>query len=220
MLRISNKQRAIINLAVKPFKITSNYLGTGLQNLIKYYTKYFSKRRYSIVHLLPAYKNSRNNVVLTVLFNSFVQKGGFATIRRPLTWNFYGNVLQTKYGRKKQRKEIKKERKKARLQKSNDATDKQSDVEIIEDTIATHSTVSESNENNQDETIEANTTVPAAHPNSTVTQDIPNNTSEKETEKEKIDLDDEIVNNIWNLDIQKVAALITETDENQLSECT
>lgn len=227
---ISNKQRAKVNSAAKPIGITTNFLGPGLQYLLKYYTKYYLKRRFSIVQYLTAYKNSKSSYILTIRFNKLVQKGGFAKKRLPLTWNFYGNVLLTKYGKKKQQKDLKNKQIKALRQKSTietiDITDKPIEVEIIEDSVESNV---ESNEKNIDETIETRETVEVRETvetgdkTSIVTPINPNDLNEKvaETNKEKSSLDDEIVDNIWNLDIQEVAALIvgSELDEKQASEC-
>lgn len=219
MMRISNKQRAIINSAVKPFKITSNYLGPGLQNLIKYYTKYFTKRRFTIVHLLPAYKKL-NSHILTVLFNTFLPKGGYAKKRRPVTWRFYGNILLTKYGRRKQRKEQKKKRKKIRHQKSSE--DVQPNVpnnEISPKNIVTDIDT-DSNEKStvvdDNDVFEVDLTPADTDESSNVA---PNNINDAEANKDKNISSDENVDNIWNLDIQEVAALITEgeNDEKQLN---
>lgn len=223
MMRISNKQRAIINSAVKPFKITSNYLGPGLQNLIKYYTKYFAKRRFTIVHLLPAYKKL-NSHILTVLFNTYLPKGGYAKKRRPVTWRFYGNVLLTKYGRKKQRKEQKKKRRKDRLQKSN-ATTKDVQLKVTNSkTLATSQIIftdidTDSNEKSNEDVFEIISNPGDTNENSTI---VSNNSKVTNvvTNKDKHNSSDEAVENIWNLDIQEVAALITEgeTDDKQPNE--
>ncbi|XP_055324553.1 uncharacterized protein LOC129579058 isoform X1 [Sitodiplosis mosellana] len=227
MMRISNKQRAIINTAVKPFKITSNYLGPGFQNLIKYYAKYFTKRRFAIVHFLPTYKKL-NSHILTVLFNKILTKGGYAKKRRPVTWRFYGNVLLTKYGRRKQRREQKKKRKKARRQKSSTPskdTKPKTTGPTADTSTAPHLVVTDidtdSNENSNDDVIEIISKPAEARKNGTEAPNKPN-ANDVEANKDKIISSDEIVDNIWDLDIQEVAALITEgeTDEKQPTEST
>lgn len=232
---ISKKQRAIINAAVKPFYITSNYLGAGLQNLLKFYSKYFAQLRYNIVHYSPTYKNYRHRHYLTVASNAFVRKGGYAKKRRPDTWTFYGNILLTKYGQKKQKQELKRRRKRARRQKKannkkqqnapNKSTHKLNDKECI---IISESSTSNPNDvaknpQNVDEKRCANEEVskPADEIATDDTQksDLSHeNCSDSNAGKD--DYDDETVDNIWNLDIQEVAALITESgnDDNQLSE--
>lgn len=225
MMRISNKQRAIINSAVKPFKITSNYLGPGLQNLIKYHAKYFTKRRFTIVHFLPTYKKL-NSHILTVLFNKIFAKGGYAKRRRPVTWRFYGNILLTKYGRRKQRREQKKKRKKARCQESNalPSEDAKSTTIPISNSSVTPQLVdsdidTDSNEKINDDVIEIiSKPVDEQEDSSTATSSNPNDTTDAESNKDKPSSNDEIVDNIWNLDIQEVAALITEGTEGEIDE--
>lgn len=226
-MQISRKQRAIINSAVKPFYITSNYLGTGLQNLIKFYSKYFARRRFTIVHFLPTYKNSRNSHCLTVLYNAFLKRGGYAKKRRPITWNFYGNTLLTRYGRKKQRKVLKNRRRKARRQKFNviepqptvaveDSKENSSDsVVIVPDDD------SDPKESNATQKSEVENIPTPADQNAENVVTPTDDESDPNSNTENSDLGDEVVENIWNLDIQEVAALITETgnDEKQLSEC-
>lgn len=212
MMRISNKQRAIINSAVKPFKITSNYLGTGLQNLIKYYTKYFTKRRFTIVHLLPAYKKL-NSHILTVLFNTYLPKGGYAKKRRPLTWRFYGNILLTKYGRRKQRKEQKKKRKKVCRQKSNVSSKDTVPIRPSSRTSAATPLVlsdieSDSNGKSNDDVTEITSDTNESSTAATDDPDI-NNVS---MIKDKTNSSEESTKNIWEIDIQDVAALIGEDE--------
>lgn len=251
IMHISKKQRAIINSAVKPFYITSNYLGPGLQNLLKQYSRYFAQRRFSIRHFLPTYKTTvRNNYQLTVRFNGFFKKGGFAKKRRPTTTTFYGNTLLTKYGRKKQKKNLKRARKKAKREKrSAEQTAEtcqqpaKSPKEIIN--VAESSSNDSAVEPNQEscqaqeqteEHVPTKSTEPiepiesieqiedtsqSAIPTEIDTIDnvLPNE-SNSDSNAEKTDLGDDTVDNIWNLDIQEVAALITESgnDEKQLSE--
>lgn len=231
---ISKRQRATINSAVKPFNITSNYLGPGLQKLIKYYSKYFATRRFSIVHFLPAYKNSRSNHFLTVIFNKFLHKGGFAKKRRPITWKFYGNILLTKYGKKKQQKQAKKKRN-TQYQPKSSATpliqpieneDKSIEVQNSQDeidcnahgaaAIELHS--EQSNQDSVENRPETSALIDTCK-NSEITPNSADMVDDSENCIENLCFDDEAVDNIWNLDLQKVAALITEggTDE-KLSE--
>lgn len=227
IMHISKKQRAIINSAVKPFYITSNYLGAGLQNLLNYYSKYFAHRRFSIAHFLPTYKNTRNTYLLTIQFNALFKKGGFAKKRRPITWTFYGNKLLTKYGRKKQKKQLKRKRKKARRQKlcayrkistdqTNHGVDKNSIVNCVESS-SNDNTTENSKSNCDDESI-AQIAIPANRDETDkVITDILNETN-SESNTEKIDFGDDTVDNIWNLDIQEVAALITEGEADEKPE--
>ncbi|XP_031631144.1 uncharacterized protein LOC116345684 [Contarinia nasturtii] len=218
MMRISNKQRAIINSAVKPLKITSNYLGPGLQNLIKYYTKYFTKRRFSIVHHLPAYKNSKYNYILTVLFNAYVQKGGFAKKRHPHTWRFYGNTLLTKYGRKEQHKELKKKRKKVRRQKKKTTSKNVRSTEMHAnggESTGTNSNQTnksdEDNDSNDSDVIEIISTPPKAQTNCTITENDSN-------DKTKATTNSSDATKIWGLGLQKISNHFT--DENEIIEST
>lgn len=227
---ISKKQRAIINSAVKPFYITSNYLGPGLKNLLKYYSKYFAQRRFSLVHFLPDFKNAKTSYILTVLFQTFVKKGGFAKKRRPITWTFYGNILLTKYGRKKQQKNLKRKRKLARRQRlcaKQNETICQQPEEIQKEII---SIIESSSNDSVVDNYEVNSHA-QIKPNSIPANVAETKTNEATTEFPKeCNLDsnvaridsggDDAVDNIWNLDIQEVAELITEsgTDDKQLSE--
>lgn len=219
-MRISNKQRAIINSAVKPYKITSNYLGPGVQNLIKYYANYYIKRRFAIVHFVAAYKKLHSHI-LTVLFNKISAKGGYAKRRRPVTWRFYGNILLTKYGRRKQCREQKKKRKKARRQKSKDAkstTKPISNVSAAPQLVATDIDI-DSNEKIDDDVIEIiSKPVDEAEDSSTATSSNPSDATDAEANKDKPTSNDEIVDNIWNLDLQEVAALITEGTEGEIDD--
>lgn len=230
-MHISKKQRAIINSAVKPFYITSNDLGPGLQNLLEYYSKYFAQRRFSIIHFLPIYKNTRNSYLLTVRFNAFFKKGGFAKKRRPITWTFYGNTLLTKYGRRKQKKELKRKRKKARRQRAcvrrkittHQQPSKEKEKETINVAESSASSSNDSNSGNSKQTCdEENEQIPIpAKPveTDTVITDILKENN-LDLNAEESDFGDDTGENIWNLDIQEVAALITEgeQDENQLGE--
>lgn len=103
---ITAKQHAIIDQALKPGYISSNYLGTDLQNIINYFSKYFARRHYAIQHFLPAYKKRPNGRCLTILFNAYHKKYGFgkkSSVRRT-TWEFLDVPCLTKYGRKKYKK--------------------------------------------------------------------------------------------------------------------
>lgn len=215
---ISKKQRATINSAVKPFNITSNYLGPGLQKLIEYYSKFFAKHRYSIAHFLPAYKSSsKNSHILTVVFNTFLRKGGFAKKRRPITWKFYGNVLLTKYGKKKQQKEEKKKHKNVHLHKSSGETQykaiETTKIQNEDDIAVENSHLEHSNQIDSKNLEEASTNVDVdIHmPKTSDTTYTSSKTIILGKSVEKLGVDDESVDNIWNLDIQKVAALITES---------
>lgn len=215
MMRISNKQRAIINSAVKPFKITSNYLGPGLQKLIKYYTKYFTKRRFSIIHQLPAYKNSRSNHILTVLFNTFLQKGGFAKKRRPLTWRFYGNTLLTKYGRKNQQNELKKRRKRAQSQKEKAATEnvRSANVKTNAGNIASDNVIEIKEDSNDCDVVKIIPTTPNVQNSSSDTQNDSN--SKEETSNHSSNGEPM---KTWGSDLQSISKHFVDVKESELIE--
>lgn len=237
---ISRKQRAIINSAVKPFYITSNYLGTGLQNLLKFYSKYFARRRCLVQHFLPTYKNCRDTYHLSILFNAYNKKGGYAKKCRPTTWIFYRNVLLTKYGHKKQKKELKQKRKKERKRRQKQSTrvnrsekspnplnelhkKANADCVIVLESSSSNGAEANSKENqeNHAEKNDQQTEILANHnENETVTAELTNAKQSDEIAGKEIEFGDETVDNIWNLDIQEVAALITESvnDEKQLNE--
>lgn len=243
-MEISRKQRAKINKVIKPFYITSNYLGTGLKGLLIFYSDYFARRRYPIQHFLPKFSSYRDR--LTILFNAHNKKFGYASKRRPVTWKFYGYQLSTKYGHKKERKELKRKRKKERERRQKlsirrNRSEKQQPVVVnalneshkndkIEDgTILLESSSSNSVEQNLDEThqnsVEKNVqqieTSTNHNGNDTVTIGLPKeNYSYANVDTNDDEFDDEQVDNIWDLDIQEVAALITENgnDEKQLTE--
>lgn len=245
---ISRKQRANINNVLKPFYLTSNYLDTGLQSLLNFYSKYFARRRYPIQHFLPKYSNCRETYRLTILYNAYNKKYGYAKKRRPVTWIFYGDILLTKYGHKKQRKELKRKRKKKRerSQKTSarrNQSEKPVDVNALNESHKNHnndsivvleSSASNSVQQNPDENHENHNEEDAQkiekstnhNGNDAVTIELPNeNQSDANVlgaEDTKDDeFNDEPVDNIWNLDIQEVAALITENgndDEKQLTE--
>lgn len=249
---ISKKQRAKINNLIKPFYITSNYLETGLQSLLKFYSNYFARRRYPIQHFLPKFSNYRDTYRLTILFNAYNKKYGYAKKIRPITWIFYGDILLTKYGHKKKRKELKRKRKKKRRQKhstrrnqseksiaavvvvnaineshKNDDKDK---ITIVLESSSSNSIEQSLDENHQNpveenaQQIETSTNHSEnenENENDTVTIELPKeNHSDGNVDGKDDEFDDEPVDNIWNLDIQEVAALITENgnDENQLTE--
>lgn len=111
MMHFSKKQCAIINQAVNPFKITSGTLSDGAQNLLKFYAKYFSKIRYTIIQYTPVHTNDRG---LILKYNRFRQRGGFKRRKRSINHTFYGLRFQTAYGKKLQRKQQKRARKKLR----------------------------------------------------------------------------------------------------------
>lgn len=247
---ISKKQRANINNVLKPFYLTSNYLDTGLQSLLNFYAKYFARRRYPIQHFLPKYANCRDTYRLTILFSAYNKKYGYAKKRRPATWIFYGDILLTKYGHKKQRKELKRKRKKKRKRRQKKSTHhNQSEKSIVVNALneshknddnnerisELESSASNSVEQNPDENHQNHRSTEnddAQQPdektanhneNETVTIDVPEeNDSDANVSNTKDDeFSDEPVDNIWNLDIQEVAALITENgndDEKQLTE--
>lgn len=231
---ISKRQRAKINTAVKPFKITSNYLGPGFQKLVKFYSKYFARRRFKVKHFLPAYKNFRNHHFLTVIHNKFINKGGFAKKSRATTWTFYGNILLTKYGKRKQQKEAKNKRKISRQLKhsikpqTKANQEKPSATLNKDDSNASLPILEQSNQESIVEQPETSTILAESCTNDETLQNTcSNNANDSENAIEKSCFDDEAIDNIWNLDLQKVAALITdsgtddklsETDASKLSE--
>lgn len=239
---ISRKQRANINNVLKPFYLTSNYLDTGLQSLLNFYSKYFARRRFPIQHFLPKYSNPTR---LTILFNAYNKKYGYAKKRRPVTWIFYGDILLTKYGHKKQRKELKRKRKKRRKRRQKNSTRRnQPEKSIVvnalneshkkdsSDSIVVESSASKSVEQNPDVENDQNHSEKDAQQIEKSPNHNGSDTVTIESRKEHHsdanvintkddEFNDEPVDNIWNLDIQEVAALITENgndDEKQLTE--
>lgn len=232
---ISRKQRANINNVLKPFYLTSNYLDTGIQSLLNFYAKYFARRRYPIQHFLPKYSNCRDTYRLTILFNAYNKKYGYAKKHRPTTWTFYGDILLTKYGHKKQRKELKRKRKKKRKRhQKNSERRKKSEkqaaaynqlhkndnndslIEVDASTSASNSVEQDLVKSHQNHIVNDGQQIEKS-PNGCepVTFELPKdaNASTKDDE-----FNDEPDDNIWDLDIQEVAALITENgkdDEKQ-----
>lgn len=248
---ISRKQRALIKTKVHPACVlTSNYLGTDLQKLLQYHSEYFARRYHPIRHFLPEHKNFRHPIWLTILFNAYIKRFGYAKKLRPKNWIFYGNLLLTRYGHKKQRKERKRKRERERERKRRERQSKRrnrSEKPVFNETLnETHKktdkdctiVLESSSSNSVEQSLENNcenqhveTTVAENHNQNddTVTRELPKeiSDSDKNTSNEKDSADDgddefgdETVDNIWNLDIQEVAALITESgnDENQLIE--
>lgn len=199
MMKISGKQCAIINSVIKPFKITSKYLSPRLHTILVYYCKYFHRRRHVIVHTT---QKSKNSYCLTLRFNYYTQRGGYAKRRRPRAWNFHGVSVQTKYGRKLQRRTQRRKRKKKKVQTrkqknkaKKDLTDAQSDET---QQSAKFDAVVDQNESNGD-------TVPA-EPQTTENAAITTNLSPMHTSSE------EPSNKIFDLDLNAVSELIVESD--------
>lgn len=245
---ISKRQRANINNVLKPFYLTSNYLDTGIQSLLNFYSKYFARRRHPIQHFLPKYSNCHDTYRLTILYNAYNKKYGYAKRRRPTTWIFYGDILLTKYGHKKQRKELKRKRKKRRKRRqknsnhrtqtekpavanaSNESHKIDNNDRINESEESASASASKSVEQNLDENhrdhIDNEAPLTESSPNNngndTVTVELPEESHSDAIRNTKEDeFSDEPVDNIWNLDIQEVAALITENgndDEKQPNE--
>lgn len=239
---ITAKQRAIINRAVKPCYITSNYLGTDLQDIVKYYCKYFWRRRYPIQHFLPAFRNRPTSFNLTILFNGYHKKYGFGkkNLARRINWKFHNMTFLTKYGLKAYRKERRRRRRRRRRQKrrqtckSNDRrqskkTDANATHKITDENsvIVLESTSSNSVDRNVEESHQSDIAKNAWHVEATTGADdtvtIENHSeasANADTKRVELNDDDDTVDNIWNLDIQEVAALITESgsDEKQLAE--
>lgn len=244
---ISRRQRANINNVLKPFYLTSNYLDTGIESLLNFYAKYFARRRHPIQHFLPKYSNCHDTYRLTILYNAYNKKYGYARKRSPTTWIFYGDIVLTKYGHKKQRKELKRKRKKRRKRRQknsnrhnqlekpagvnapNESHKEDNNDPTIESESESSALASNSVEQNLDgihrDHIENDAPQIEKSPNNdgsgTVTTELPEeNRSDANVSTKEDELSDEPVDNIWNLDIQEVAALTTENgnDENQLTE--
>lgn len=239
---ISKKLRARINAAVQPYYITTNYLGSDLEKLLILYSKYFARCRYHIRHFQPKYKLC-GDLSLVILFNAFKKKYGYDNGIRPINWVFYGNILLTKYGYKKQRKEQKllrrkRKRERKRRQKEQSTRHNQTKKSVDDASNETHKkaekngviilepSLSNRREQDPEKTLKnhadgkptnenENDTLTAELSKENTTADTDTNTNEKVDE-----FDDETVDNIWNLDIQEVAALITESgnDEKQLTD--
>lgn len=239
---ITRRQRARINKVLKPFYLTSNYLETGLQSLVKFYAKYFAERRYPIRYFLPKFSSYRETYRLTILFNAYNRKYGYAKRRRPETWLFYGDKLLTKYGHKKKRIELKRKRRRRRklrekqFLRRNRAAQKSAVVHNLsieshkndtnKDNIIILESSSSSNCIEQNPIEENAQQIKISAPNyneniDAVTIELPKEShSDANVNTRDDEFGDEPVDNIWNLDIQEVAALITENgnDENQLTE--
>lgn len=114
MIRISKKQCAIINAAVNPFRVTTNYLSERLRKVIEYHAKYYSCCRFTVYIYTPVHKNQYH---LTLAYNRFRKRGGYAHPKRSTIHRFYGVPLQTVYGRKVQAKKLKWARKRLRKRK-------------------------------------------------------------------------------------------------------
>lgn len=122
MMRISERQCAIINSAVKPFKLTSKFISDRLQHIIQYYAKYFSRRRRTIIQYTPVRKHGQ----ITLKYNRLDQRGGFIRKQRPIVHNFHGVLLETTYGRNlrlKKRKAARKLRRNAKKSSQNAGAD-------------------------------------------------------------------------------------------------
>lgn len=114
MIRISKKQCAIINAAVNPFRVTTNYLSERLRKAIEYHANYYSRCRFTVLKYTPVHKNHYH---LTLEYNRCRKRGGYARIKRPTIHRFYGVPLQTVHGRKVQAKKLKWARKRLRKRK-------------------------------------------------------------------------------------------------------
>lgn len=225
-------------------------MDTGIQSLLNYYSKFFARRRHPIRHFLPKFSSCHDTYRLTLLHNAYNKKYGYAKKRPPTTWIFYGDTLLTKYGHKKQRKELKRKRKKRRKRRqknsnrhnqserpavvhaSNESHKKDNNDPKIESESPALALVSNDVEQNLGETqrdhIENDEQQIEKSPNNngsgTVTTELPEEIrSDANANTKEDELCDEPVDNIWNLDIQEVAALITENgndDEKLLNEGT
>lgn len=250
-MRLSKKQHAILNWAVRPFKLTTNILGAGLEKLTGYYAKYYAKRRISFMHQKPAYKNCTHRHYLTVRYNRIVRRFGYSRLfyPRPSKWTFYGNEVLTKYGHRQNKKRQKWQKKRARKRrlkrKEQKERDRQAKVQkALDKPVAfvclsddsnseqkKHENVEELNSTDAQDTAE---TVPIVENTQQAAPVAPvvlpthedslhaNDDALYPDDLEKdTDADGDVIDNIWNLDIQKVAAIITENapDDNPLDEC-
>lgn len=231
---VSRKQRANINLVLKPFYVTSRCFDSGIRSSVNFYSKYFARRRHPIRHFLPKYSICLDTFRLTILFNAYKKKFGYAKKRRPTTWIFCGNVLLTKYGHKKQQKKLKLKREKRRKRRQRQTSHNQfkksaiakasnelrennnNNVRIIvsESPASASKSVEQSIDENDHNHMENDASIeilPDHDGMHSVQIEMPEeNRSDANVNMKEDEFSAEPIDNIWNLDIQEVAALITE----------
>lgn len=209
MIRLSKKQCAIINAAVKPFELTSRYIGSRVQKILEYHSKYFIQRRHTIICSAPVHNN--NNHFLTLLYNKKLsQKGGFIKKLERSTWNFYGISLQTKYGKKQHRKLQKESNKNQKSEISKSAK--------VEENLNNKSNVIQT-KNDHDHDLLPNTDFTKAIDELGTSNERclahDENNDVAISNSEKIESSE----NLFNLDLHQVATLITDAEnENCVSD--
>lgn len=99
---------------MNPFRVTTHYLSERLRKVIEYHAKYYSRCRFTVIKYTPVHKNQYH---LTLEYNRYRKRGGYARPKRPTIHRFYGVPLQTVHGRKVQAKKLKWARKRLRKRK-------------------------------------------------------------------------------------------------------
>lgn len=235
---ITAKQRAIIDRAVNPCYITSNYLGTDLQKIVEYYCKFYLQRRFFTTRSQSALKDHRTKPRFVILFNGYIKRTGFCKkyLVRRTVWQFHRIPFPTKYGRRKYRADQKRQRRQNRRQKRKSASndrrqsekpitsteshkqiDENSVIAVESSSASTSNSVEQNVEENRENSVEKTAQkdeLTANHNNEcdTLVKELPKeNHSDANADSKGDELDsDEAADNLFNLPLLEVSTLMTE----------